>query len=119
MKTPIDLGRKSDFSPVETLTNSTKEPSVYYPEFQYSGDKELDLPDEGVMEIRFRKVREVEEKRGDTEHYTCTIEVCEILEVEGDEEVEAPTKSGTEAGVALDDLARKLISLHDILEKTD
>lgn len=118
MNTPIDLGHKMDqglCSAPEPVNPARK----WYPSFNYSGSEELDLPKEGTMTIKFCVTREVEEKRDGKEHYSCEIEVKEILEVEGEEEVGAPTKSGTEAGVALDDLARKLISLHDILEKTD
>jgi hypothetical protein len=83
----------------------------HYPSFQYSGPEELDLPDEGSMEICFRKISETSRTRPDGKHwYECTIEVkcfgdVEGEEDEGDEDDETP---GTDAEKALDTIARKL-----------
>jgi hypothetical protein len=58
-----------------------------YPSFHYDGEKELDLPDEGEMTIRFRKVSETSSVNKQGEHrYACTIEVQAICDVEGEEE---------------------------------
>lgn len=80
-----------------------------YPRFHYSGPKELDLPDEGEMTIKFRKVSETESKREDgSEWYECSIEVRCICDCGESEEMEAPTKRDTSAEEALDTLARAL-----------
>lgn len=90
----------------------------YYPTFHYSGDKELELPDEGTMTIRFKKVSSEERKANGKEFYSCTIEVCEITSVDGeepeegkDEDVEPPAKSGSEAADALDEILKSLEEL--------
>lgn len=58
-----------------------------YPSFHYDGEKELDLPDEGEMTIRFRKVSSTSSVNKQGEHrYACTIEVQAICDVEGEEE---------------------------------
>ena len=86
----IDLGMKMGGMSEPIKMDSKEE---YYPEFHYCGDKELGIPDEGVMEIRYKKVSSEERKdRDGKERYSCTIEVREILETE--DEVEAPATSG-------------------------
>jgi hypothetical protein len=111
MHTPIDLGRESEFpgqlsNPVSPSTDTQR----YYPEFQYSGDKELDLPKEGTMTIRYCVTREVEEKRNGKDWYQCTVEVKEILSVEGEKD-DMPTKRDTSASDALDAIAMSLSKL--------
>ncbi len=82
-----------------------------FPSFHYSGPEELDLPDEGSMEICFCKTSETSRVLPNGKHwYECTIEVkCfgDVEEDEGDEgdEEEGP---GTDAEKALDTLARAL-----------
>ena len=116
MNESIDLGRKSEYGEPCCMPSKDSD-KVYYPEFNYSGDKELDLPDEGTMTIKFRVSRESEDKKEG--RYHCTVEVISIENVEGGEEVEAPTKSGSESSDALDAIARQLVSLHNKLEETD
>jgi hypothetical protein len=77
---------------------------VWYPSFNYSGDKELDLPKEGTMTVKFYVTREVEENRDGKEHYSCEIEVREILSVEGEED-DRPSQRDMSAEEALDKLA--------------
>lgn len=83
-----------------------------FPSFTYSGPKELDLPEEGTMEIRFRKKRETSSTREDGKHwYECTIEVKCICDVESEAEEaeeEAPTRRDRSAEEALDALAQAL-----------
>lgn len=110
----IDMGMKG-----YGLSEPTKayEDETHYPEFHYCGDKEIDLPDEGVMEIRFRKVSEEERSNGDgKKRYSFTVCVEEILEVEGKEEVEAPATSGTAKNTeqALDEILK---TMQDMVDK--
>jgi hypothetical protein len=82
-----------------------------YPSFQYSGPEELDLPDEGIMEICFRKTSETSRTRPDGKHwYECTIEVKCFGDVEADEGDDEDDEEGpgTDAEKALDTLARAL-----------
>lgn len=88
----VNLAMKSLGGPVAMLDKAEE----YYPEFHYRGDKELDIPDEGVMKIRFRKVSE--EKRtcnGGEKCFSCSVEVQEILKVEGHKGTKPPATSGT------------------------
>jgi hypothetical protein len=109
----IDLGA----SPKEIYGSSptapsgkSEEPEKIYPKFTYRGSQELDLPEDGCMEIEFCKTREVSETRDGKHYYECDIEVREIREVEDDDddEVEAPSRSYNEAGDALDTIAKAL-----------
>jgi len=107
MHTPIDLGHKTDqgLCPAPEQVNPSR---TWYPSFNYSGSEELDLPKEGTMTIKFCVTREVEENRDGKEHYSCEIEVQEIVSVDGKEEVEAPSKRDTSTEDALDTLAAAL-----------
>lgn len=82
---------------------------ILYPTFHYCGKKDLDLPVDGELKIRFHKCRETTttEEDGD-ERYECTIEVRAILDVEGG--VQPPASSRDEAGDALD-------AIRELLEK--
>lgn len=83
------------------------EPMEHYPEFEYSGEKPLDLPDEGVMKIRYRKVRSSERLVNDEKIHTCTVEVMSIESVKGvkeDAESDMPVKNGNDTEDALDSL---------------
>lgn len=82
----------------------TSETRKYYPSFHHSGEKKLDIPDEGVMTIRYKKVSSsMSESERDGKRYSCCIEAHEIVSVDG-EEVEAPSKRSRDAEDALDKL---------------
>lgn len=98
----IDLGMQH-----KGMMPMMQERDEYYPEFEYSGEKPLDLPDEGVMKIRYRKVRSSERLVGEEKVYTCTVEVMSIESVKGvkeDAESDMPVKNGNETEDALDSL---------------
>jgi len=93
MKLNIDLGKVgSDCGPVEV---NRSEP--YYPAFHYEGTESLEIPKSGTMTIRFRKAgsSESEDGRG-KEHYSCTVEVLEIVSVEGNGEQKRGASKETE-----------------------
>lgn len=96
--------------PLSVTSQGKPESKEVFPSFHYSGPKELDLPDEGKMEIHFCKTSETSRTKPDGSHwYECTIEVkcfgdVESEEDEGDED-EGP---GTDAERALDTIARAL-----------
>jgi len=79
-------------------------PDKYYPSLHISGKEELDIPKEGLMTVRYKKVSSSEsrnEKSGP--RYSCTIEVYKIVSAESDE-AESPTKRNSESEDALDKL---------------
>jgi hypothetical protein len=94
----IDLKQSyDDLGPTEV----SKE---HYPSFHYQGPKELDLPAEGEMTIRFKKVSSSQnESNGKTQH-SCTVDVLKILSVTEAEKREKKTDE------ALDELAREKAS---------
>lgn len=77
----------------------------------------MDLPDEGEMVIRYKKVSDTKEMRGDTPRYSCTIEIRKIVsaEEEGDDdaaegEVIPPARNlSSGAGDALDKLMKEKV----------
>lgn len=77
-------------------TSTPDEP--YYPSITFQEDEPLDLPKEGVMVVKYKKVRSTEEKDGS---YTCTVEIQEIVSVES-KKSEAPSKRDKSAEEALD-----------------
>lgn len=83
----------------------SRDDRVSYPSFHYSGDAELELPDSGVMTIRFKKSGSSEstDSRG-KEHYSCTIDVHEIVSVDGGG---MKKNAARESEDALDAIARK------------
>jgi hypothetical protein len=98
----FDLGQAND-GPCCAPSCCSSDKQVYYPSFYVSGDKKLEVPDEGVMTVRYKKVSssQSEDKRG--EHYSCCIEVREIVSTES-EKAEAPAKRSRDAEDALDSL---------------
>ena len=80
---------------------------TYYPTLHFNEKEGIDLPKEGLMVIKYKKVGSSEstDRSGKT-RYSCTVEVHEIKSVEY-EKPEAPAKSYDEAGDALDKLAAK------------
>lgn len=78
--------------------------NTYYPSLHISGKKELGIPKEGTMVIKYKKTHSsVSESDRSEPRYSCTIEVREIVSAESDE-VEAPSKRNSESEDALDKL---------------
>lgn len=83
MKFPYDLGRKSDFGSPCCPEPATKEREVYYPSVFISGSKDLDLPKEGTMLVRFKRNVDSETvNRDDKTTFDVSFDVVEILSVE-------------------------------------
>ena len=101
MKINLKLGESLD----DMLSVPEQRERKHYPTFHIESDKKLELPHEGTMTIRFKKtgfsMREDED--GDM-HYSCDVQVHEIVDVES-EEPEAPARNRSkETGEALDAL---------------
>lgn len=75
----------------------------HYPSFHYEGDESLDLPHEGTMTIRFKKTASSVSERNDKKHYSCTVEVLAIEDVEGEKD-DSPTRKHNDSEEALDKL---------------
>ena len=86
--------------------SKSDEKKKMYPSFHYEGTEPLDLPESGEMTIRFTKKAEEKRKTEDGKtRYSCTVEVNEIVDMDG-EDSEAPAKGGNkESEDALDRLA--------------
>ena len=110
MKVNIDLG--SDGNGPCCAPICCDDDKKYYPSIYYTGNKELVLPKEGVMTIRYRKKGHSESTSDDgKESYSCTIEVREIVSVEGNgDDVEAPATNRSKASEDALDLIRAAIS---------
>ena len=78
-KYPIDLGRSGGPCCV-----SSPSEEKYYPSFTIDGDENLGLPKEGTMTIKFKKTGEsMNTGRDGKTHYSCHIDILEILDTEG------------------------------------
>lgn len=88
-----------------------------YPTLHYCGPEELELPEdeEFTLTVRCRVKRETSSVEEDGSHwYECDIEVKKIVSVDGEApetETEAPSRSYSEAGDALDKIAQGLMAL--------
>lgn len=113
----IDLGVpfKEKYGEPMAVSSPESKDDISFPEFTYSGPVELELPDEGVMEIKFCKKSETSSTREDGKHwYECRIQVKSIVEVEGEDdedEVPPPTRRNNDAEMALDKLAEGLAEM--------
>lgn len=76
---------------------------MHYPELSVTKDEPIQLPKEGTMVVRYKKVAS-SERDG---KYSCTFEISEIVSVDGEKEVNAPSKRDKSGEEALDDLAEK------------
>lgn len=90
-----------------------------YPTFHYSGTKELDLPDEGEMTIKFRVKKEASETSKDGKRfYECDIEVQSICDVEDDGD-EDDGAEGEDAPEKTADILDKIMSTMEKMVQKD
>ena len=101
----IDLASSSYSEPC--CVSSQSEDRKYYPNFHYEGDKELDLPEEGTMVIKFKRTSRSESERDGKTRYSMSVDVCSIESVDGNE-IEKPAESYDDASSALDKIAEML-----------
>lgn len=108
MKVNKDLGQstKEYFGEGVAITSSPDSDKVHYPTFNYAGSEELGIPKSGTMTVKYKEVSSTHSDRDGKKRYECTVEIQEIISVNGGD-VKAPTKSGSEAGDALDKLAKE------------
>ena len=106
MKLNLKLGESGEG--MIAPSSGEKEQEEYFPEFTFREKSEPEFPEEGVMKIRYRKVRTSLDKKS-KKPYSCTLEVREIISADGkkdEADEEAPTKKFDEAGDALDKIAK-------------
>jgi hypothetical protein len=110
-KVNIKLGKTPEQIPAPV--GSPEGGPEFFPSLHVTSSEKLELPDKGVMLVKFRKVASSSNKpRDGEESYSCTFDIKEIIAVTGkadddDDEVEAPAKNRSqEAGDALDAIMR-------------
>lgn len=103
MKMNIDLG----MSHSDSMPTPLREDDEYYPSFHYTGEEKLDIPHEGVMTIRYKKTSSSMSEGKGGKHYSCTVEVQEIISVEGKKGADAPSKRDRTAEESLDRLMKE------------
>lgn len=72
----------SESMPTEPMKMDSDE--MHYPSLYIDSDKKLDIPDEGTMTIKFKKVGSSTNKpRNGKESHSCTVDVLEISNIKG------------------------------------
>lgn len=92
---PIDLGKPMSSGMVAMPEKSSKK-EKYYPSIYLDWDDKYDLPDSGVMEVRFKKRSETNRTQEGKTSQSVDLEILEILDVESDDS-DAKTESGDKA----------------------
>lgn len=103
----IDLGKKMDDCTPCCAPSPAKdsEPKVYYPSLYMSGSPDLaEIPESGVIELRFRRVSKSIRDRDGKQQIEVEIEALEVLDVESDEDEAKET-----AEESFDKTARKVL----------
>lgn len=90
-----------------SMPTPLRDDDEYYPSFHFTGEEKLDIPHEGEMTIRYKKTSSSMSEGKDGKHYSCTIEVREIVSVEGKKGAEAPSKRDRTAEESLDKLMKE------------
>jgi hypothetical protein len=84
----IDLAMKSE-GPVPMPERDDK----YYPTLHISSDEKIDFPHEGTITLRFKKTNSSMDERDGKMHYSCTLEMREILDMEEEEDADERSES--------------------------
>lgn len=104
MEINYDLGSKN--SGPSLASEVMKSDEKRYPCLYIEGEGKLELPESGEMTVKFRRTSRSETEREDgKETYCLTLEIREIISVDGGEVI-APTKKHSDAGEALDALLK-------------
>lgn len=85
------------------------EDKKHYPMLHIASDESLDLPKEGTMTIRYKKVAREEREDSDGDmHYHCDIQVHEIVDAYAEENPDAkPGNKNSDTEEALDGLMKE------------
>lgn len=74
----IDLGSKPEVVSDVKIKN---EPSVYYPSLHINASESLDMPDEGIAQIKYRLGSVTKTTRDGKTRYSCDLEILGIKPV--------------------------------------
>lgn len=96
----ITYGDPEGLSPAAT-------PNKHYPSIHYEGAKDLNIPKEGEMTVKYKVVETSESERNGKKTYRCTIDILSIEDTEGDNG-DLPSKSYDEASSALDKIVEAM-----------
>jgi len=65
----------------------------YYPTLHIETDEKIDFPHAGTITLHYKKTSSSMNEREGKKHYSCTLEMQEILDMEGDKEEDTRTTS--------------------------
>lgn len=107
---PINLGRKSDFGSPCCPLNPKEDDEMHYPPVFISSSKDLGVPVEGTMTIRFKRNQETKTTRTDDEKdkvsFDVSFDILEIVSVSSDGK---KADSRDEAEAAIEKLRAELL----------
>ena len=97
-KYPIDLGKPMNgiAVPVSPTPSKKAKKEKYYPSLYLDWDQDYELPEEGILEIRFKKRSETNRSADGKTTQSVELEMREILDVES-ESSEGDEESGADA----------------------
>jgi hypothetical protein len=97
-KYPIDLGKPMNSGgPISTEPQEAKKKEKYYPSLYLDWEDDYELPESGVMEVRFKKRSETNRSQDGKTTQSVEIEIREILEVTPDKKAKSESESGEKA----------------------
>lgn len=88
MNYPIDLGKKMSMPEVAPSPSKESDDKMYYPTLYLEWDKDYEMPDSGMMVVRFKKCSQTDRTTEDGTHQSVELEIQKIMEVEPDKEEE-------------------------------
>jgi hypothetical protein len=68
-------------------------PEEYYPTLHIESDEQIDFPHEGEITFHYKKVSSSMNERDGKMHYSCTLEMHEILDMEANTEEDTRSES--------------------------
>lgn len=92
------------------MPTKVDEDAVHYPSLYIDSEGKLDIPEEGTMTIKFKKVSSSTNKpREGKEQHSCTIDVMEISDIKGGKG-KSKDKDEESSGDALDRVKKEVES---------
>lgn len=104
---PIDLGKSTKDLGVEVPTGKDKMPDTIYPSLYLEWEKPYGFPDEGTMEVKFKKRSEETRKKADgTQQQRVELDILSILDTEATKESDSDEE---DSGDVLDKEVKKMM----------
>lgn len=101
----IDLGKKSNCCAEVCAPTPKGEDTVHYPSLYIDGDEGCDLPDSGVMTVRFKVQSRSTHERGGSKTGNVCLDIEKIVSVEADPGVVPSSRKNREKD--LEDMAEE------------